>query len=256
MANSFFRFKEFTIHQDQCGMKVTTDGCLFGAIIAEHLQQTKAPETILDIGTGTGLLSLMMAQVVPGHIHAIEIDEQASKQAASNFENSPWSEQLKLGHTSFEDFLEKRDTATGPDNTSAQRPLSTYDLIVSNPPFFSHHLKGKDMAKNKALHDEGSLLKLLPAGVNALLSPNGLCFVLLPDYEMSVFTEEMKKEGLFPQQEVTVYHKAGKPPFRRIGAFGRNELKSPKSETLHIHQGAAPYSERFTELLSPYYLHL
>lgn len=262
MANSFFRFKEFTIHQDQCGMKVTTDGCLFGAIIAEHLQEAKSPGNILDIGTGTGLLSLMMAQVCNSPIDAIEIDKPAYTQAKSNFETSPFSKRLNIIHSSFEQVLgdstllntAQDNLAPRPGNTSTHQ--SSYDLIVCNPPFFSQHLTGKDSAKNKALHDQGSLLKAIPEGVNNLLSPEGLCFVLLPDYEMSVFTEEMKKSNLFPRKETIVYHKAGKPVFRRITAFGRNELITRQSETLYIHQGSAPYSDRFTKLLKPYYLHL
>lgn len=249
MANSFFKFKEFTIHQDQCGMKVTTDACLFGALIAEHIQSTNSPARILDIGTGTGLLSLMLAQVSSSMIDALEIDQQAYLQAKGNFKKSPWANRLSLYHTSFQDFspTEHLNTACAPH---------TYDLIVCNPPFFSQHLTGKSEIKNKAVHDKGELLKALPEGINSMLSINGICFVLLPDYEMSVFASEMKLAGLHTQREVVIHHKTGKPVFRRVLAFGNKEKASIETEQLFIHQGSAPYSERFTALLKPYYLHL
>ncbi len=254
MANSFFKFKEFTIHQDQCGMKVTTDGCLFGALIAEYSQRTVSPDNILDIGTGTGLLSLMLAQVSKSQIDALEIDEQAYTQAKANFSASPWPERLHVLHCSFEEFCLQKAATTQPDSRLTLKPQ--YDLIVCNPPFFSRHQMGKSDIRNKALHDEGHLLKTLPDGVDALLAQNGACFMLLPDYEMSVFSSEMSRSGLFPQKEIIVYHKAGKPVFRRIVAFGRAKTEVVEKEELYIHEGATPYSERFTELLQPYYLHL
>lgn len=256
MANSFFKFKEFTIHQDQCGMKVTTDGCLFGALIAEHIQNTTSPGSILDIGTGTGLLSLMLTQVSNSHIDALEIDEQAYIQAKANFEASPWSERLRIIHSSFQHFLEDDTPPLQQADTATPQQVDTYDMIVCNPPFFSQHLTGKTEARNKALHDEGDLLKTLPKGMDQLLTSHGQCFVLLPDYEMSVFSSEMETAGLYPQKEVIVYHKEGKPVFRRIVLFGRQPGTSIETEDLYIHSGPTPYSHRFTALLRPYYLHL
>lgn len=254
MANSFFKFKEFTIHQDQCGMKVTTDGCLFGALIVEYVHKNIAPAKILDIGTGTGLLSLMLAQASDSLIDAVEIDEPAYLQARTNFAASPWAERLHALHSSFEGFCLQKTATTEP--TSLRTPGSQYDLIVCNPPFFSQHLTGKSDAKNKAVHDEGNLLKTLPKGIDGLLTQNGMCFVLLPDYEMSVFSSDMSQSGLFQQKEIIVYHKAGKPVFRRVVAFGRTESEVLEREQLYIHAEDAPYCERFTQLLQPYYLHL
>lgn len=256
MANSFFKFKEFTIHQDQCGMKVTTDGCLFGALIAEHIQSSDSPARILDIGTGTGLLSLMLAQVSSSMIDGLENDQQAYLQAQDNFETSPWPERLRVSHLSFQHFLKDRILPLPHADSSNLQHLDTYDLIVCNPPFFSGHLTGRSDTKNKAVHDKGELLKVLPEGIVSMLSTDGLCFVLLPDYEMSVFASEMKLVGLHPQREVVIHHKTGKPVFRRVVAFGKKEKLSIETEQLLIHQGSAPYSERFTGLLKPYYLHL
>lgn len=255
MANSFFKFKQFTIHQDQCGMKVTTDGCLFGALVAEHIRETVAPDKTLDIGTGTGLLSLMLAQVGNGRIDALEIDGQAYTQARDNFEASPWSERLRASNISFQHFLKDRILPL-PNPERTARHFDLYDLIVCNPPFFSNHLTGKHKTKNNALHDESDLLKILPEGIELLLAQNGICFVLLPAYEMSVLCSDMSRAGLFPQKEIIVYHKKGRPVFRRVIGFGRTEKKRVETERLHIHAGKAPYSERFTALLKPYYLHL
>ncbi|GAB5527187.1 MAG: methyltransferase [Roseivirga sp.] len=256
MANSFFKFKEFTIHQDQCGMKVTTDGCLFGALIAEHIQKKAQPAKILDIGTGTGLLSLMLAQVSDSQIDALEIDKQAYAQAKANFETSPWPEQLRISHLSFQHFVKDRVLPLPHVDSSNHQHLDSYDLIVCNPPFFSGHLTGKSDAKNKAVHDQDDLLKALPQGIDGLLTQDGASFVLLPEYEMLVFSSAMRLAGLFPQKEIIVYHKAGKPVFRRVVAFGRVERDEVLTEQLYIHAGASPYSERFTQLLHPYYLHL
>lgn len=244
MANSFFKFKEFTIYQDQCGMKVTTDACLFGALVAETIQRENPPARTLDIGTGTGLLTLMLAQASHSLTDAIEIDKNAFEQAKTNFTASPWSDRLKIFHSPFSRFS---DTPT---------PSHLYDLIICNPPFFSKHIVGKDEAKNKALHDKGNLLAELPQSVDKLLSKTGQFYLLLPDYEMSVFSEQMEKSELYPQKEVVVHHKAKKPIFRRVVSFGREQKENIEIERLYIHDGTTAYSPRFTTLLKPYYLHL
>lgn len=225
-------------------MKVTTDACLFGALVAETNQRENTPAKTLDIGTGTGLLTLMLAQATNSPIDAIEIDDNAFEQAKTNFAASPWSERLRVFHNPFSRY------------SNAVTPGYPYDLIICNPPFFSGHFVGKDEAKNKALHDDGNLLAELPAGVTKLLSKKGQFYILLPDYEMSVFSEQMEESGLYPQKEVVGYHKAGKPVFRRVVSFGREKKEAIETERLYIHDGPAPYSERFTKLLKPYYLHL
>jgi tRNA1Val (adenine37-N6)-methyltransferase len=121
VANNYFQFKQFTIHQDRCAMKVTTDGCLFGAWIAKQVDGNKlAVDNILDIGTGTGLLSLMIAQQSPAKIDAIEIDKETYEQAKENVAASPWAERINIIH-----------------GDAKQLPASQqYDVIVSNPPFY------------------------------------------------------------------------------------------------------------------------
>src|SRR5262245_58656662 len=138
MPNSYFQFKQFVIHQEHCAMKVTTDGCLFGAwVAASKAGNAAAGKHVLDIGTGTGLLSLMYAQKHPhAQIDAIEIDEAAAQQAADNFAASPWQKRLQLIHSDIKDY----------------RPSHPYDTIISNPPFYENQLSSGNAKKNMAHH--------------------------------------------------------------------------------------------------------
>ena len=126
MSNSFFKFKEFTVHQDKTAMKVCTDACLFGAWAAKQIEIFDL-KNILDIGTGTGLLALMLAQSSRAKIDAVEINELAAEQAAANFCNSPWNSQLYVHQKSINRFTQEQN--------------KPYDFIISNPPFFENQLK-------------------------------------------------------------------------------------------------------------------
>lgn len=119
MSNSYFQFKQFIIHQDACAMKVCTDACLFGAWVANKVQKLK-PNSVLDVGAGTGLLSLILAQKTDAIIHAVEIDDEAAKQAEDNFKSSPWSNRIKIINQPVQNI----------------KITGKYDFILSNPPFF------------------------------------------------------------------------------------------------------------------------
>src|SRR6266536_1002775 len=173
MSNSFFRFKQFTVHQDKCAMKVCTDACLFGALIAQQIRNpppdriSRAGKSeirnVLDIGTGTGLLSLMLAQKNPHVIiDAVEIDEAAAQQAKENFEASSWKDRLHVYHTSIQQFNPSTIQPFDQSTTPPFNQPTKYDLILSNPPFFENDLKSDNARRNLVLHiSELSLEELL-----------------------------------------------------------------------------------------------
>ena len=237
MANNYFQFKEFKIIQDQCAMKVTTDGCLFGALI-------QAPDTLteaLDVGTGTGLLSLMVAQRIPSiPIDAIEIDKNAYHQAKENIAVSKWSSQIKVHHTSLQQFTNDKK----------------YELIFSNPPFFKDHLKGKNAQRNQAIHNELLPFDILAIKIKALLAHHGYFWVMYPAFEMIQFIIQCEKVGLFPQLEYTIKNQSNGEIFRQVICFGHNKTKGIKSEQIMKRNEQNAYTNEFIRLLKSYYLGL
>ena len=178
MPNSFFRFRQFTVHQERCAMKVSTDGVLLGA-----WTQCEGAQRVLDIGTGTGLLALMIAQRCQARIDAVEIDPDACEQAKENFQSSPWSERLQLVAMSFQAFCK-----TNPE---------PYELILSNPPYFSNSLRSADEKRNTARHNSTLLPKELITGVEALLKDQGICSLILPFDEGQQLIGQAEAQGLY-----------------------------------------------------------
>ncbi|MDR2968461.1 MAG: methyltransferase [Tannerellaceae bacterium] len=172
MANPFFKFKQFTVFHDKCAMKVGTDGVLLGA-----WTNTADAANLLDAGTGTGLIALMLAQRTNAAIDAIDIDEGACRQAAENVAGSPFSGRIRIIHSSFVGF----------------QPGRKYDLIVSNPPYFSQSLKSPDDKRSQARHDDSLPLPDLIAGSKEMLSENGRIALILP------VEQEGKLDGLLTQ---------------------------------------------------------
>ena len=200
MPNSYFQFKEFRIDQALSGMKVTTDACLFGAWIAHEIVWKKTGIRLLDIGTGTGLLSLMVAQKNPElEITAIEVNDDAYAEAVQNIRQSKWDDQVECKHTRVQEF-----------------EAPAFDMIICNPPFFKDNQKGMDAKKNDAVH--ASLLppEELLLAIQRLLSPDGLCYLLYPEFEMNGFLELAVPEGLFPSKVVEVRNQQGQSVFRSM----------------------------------------
>jgi len=240
MANSYFQFKEFRIEQGLCGMKVTTDACLFGAIAAQYLSQKKKPANILDIGAGTGLLSLMIAQSsLSSEIQALEIEQDAFDQAHLNFQNSPWPNRLSVELTPLQNF----------------NSVIKFDLIISNPPFFSNNQLGERLKKNLAVHNESLSVEHLASGVAKHLGRNGQLFLLYPPYEMGLFIEVAKRFDLFPNQIFEIKDKSSKKIIRQVAVFSRAK-STTQTTTLIIKQNQGNYTDDFIKLLKPYYLHL
>lgn len=241
MANNYFQFKEFRVEQGDTAMKVCTDSCIFGA----YVQPSPPTTQVLDIGTGTGLLSLMLAQKATHFtITALEIDEAAYKQAQQNVDASPWANRIQVLHQAVQGF--------------APLPPLRYDLIISNPPFFENHLKTSNLSQNRALHSEALSFDELLTAVDQLLALDGVLAVLLPVYQMEVFANKASTYGLHISQQLRIHNSPKKRDFRMICHFSR---KAPVDATaqekeLFIRDQQNEYSHEFVELLRPYYLHL
>ncbi|MFT5916683.1 MAG: tRNA1Val (adenine37-N6)-methyltransferase [Bacteroidia bacterium] len=244
LSNTYFQFKQFRINQEHCAMKVCTDACVFGAWVAEKLSSVSQNSTnILDIGAGTGLLSLMLAQQVSGEIEAVEIDELAFEQCESNFSDSPFSEKLKAHQSDIQGFAKESE--------------KQFELIISNPPFFANGLKTAQSNKNKARHDTSLTIKELLDSAKTLLSENGSFFVLLPFYENTLLLELAEKLGLRECRRLEIFNQESKPIFRVVSELRFTEKQANfATEKLIIRDEYGEYSARFVELLKAYYLYL
>jgi tRNA1Val (adenine37-N6)-methyltransferase len=239
MSNNYFQFKQFIIQQEHCAMKVTTDACLFGSLIPTF-SKGEGVKNVLDIGTGTGLLSLMLAQKNNDClIDAIEIDEQAATQAASNFQQSNWSERLKIFNFSAQQFQSNKK----------------YDFIISNPPFFDNDLKSPDAKRNAALHSSELTLEELLNVIQHHLSDNGFFAILLPYHRSEYFENLAIKNDFFLQEQVLVKQTPKHNYFRSMLLFSKQKTSIQTKEII-IKNESNEYSNEFIELLKDYYLHL
>jgi len=235
MPNNHFTFKQFTIHQQQSTMKVGTDGVLLGA----WANQTDA-HSILDIGAGSGLLSLMLAQKTNATITAIEIDSEAYQDAKNNALQSTWSQRICVINTDFTSFVRE----------SGQ----TFDLIISNPPYFNNALKSQTLKKSLARHTDSLPHQVLIEGVSMLLNDNGMFYVILPASNSKSFIAKARICGLHPKNILQVYSKqADKKPIRALMQFSRFDIKADE-HSLHIRDEKAQYSEEYKALTKEYYL--
>lgn len=236
MSNNYFSFKKFTIHQDKCAMKVCTDACLFGANLPVNFGNTIRA---LDIGTGTGLLSLMFAQKNPNCIiDAIEVDKDAFEQSTQNIYASPFKFNIRA---IFSDI-------------NTYQTTHQYDIIFSNPPFFINDLKSKDTKRNMALHNTTLNYEALLSNVDRLLKNVGLFFVLIPFSNEKVFINTAIKNSLFPQQITRIKQTTEHSFFRSIIKFDRRE--GVIEETTIAIKLNNQYTDEFAALLKDYYLFL
>lgn len=246
MANSFFRFKEFEVHQDKTAMKVTTDACLFGAWIAKRLHEkagTLSPQNLLDIGTGTGLLSLMIAQKTEAFpITAVEIDAEAARQALENARSSPWAKRILIVQADINSYLAG----------------SAFDIIISNPPFYENELRSGRREKNIAHHDEGLVLSELMLLIRKWITREGYFYLLFPWKRKKEASELLKKAGLMISGATAVRQSPGHDSFRWMieGKAGDWEETERLTEEISIRDHNGLYSDQFVQLLQDYYLHL
>lgn len=237
MANDWFQFKQFTVQQGSCAMKVTTDACLFGAWAANSIKHHQH-NNILDIGAGTGLLSLMLAQQSSATITAVEIDANAAIQTAENFNASPWAERLKVQQLPIQEF-------------SAN---TLFDIIISNPPFFDNDLKSQQTERNLALHSTALGFEDLIQSIDQHLSPNGRVFVLLPYHRADVFEKLAATKGLIVNRATTVQQTPTHDYFRQMLELSR--IVQDRIEDHVIIKSDNQYTPKFIDLLKDYYLFL
>jgi tRNA1Val (adenine37-N6)-methyltransferase len=234
----FFRFKQFTVWHDRSALRVCTEACILGAYA-----EVKEVNNALDIGTGTGLLALMIAQRNANmHVDAVEIEEQNVEQAVENVAQSPFLKRISVFQAAIQNW-EKPETPHS----------SKYDLIISNPPFFDKHLLSPREERNRALHTETLSLSDLALSVARLLADTGHFVVLLPPLETQRLTDFLTPLGLHPTRQLHIFSRPGKPVFRKITTFERKK-KGFFTETLYIHDEDGTYSDDFRTLLKEYYL--
>ena len=246
MANDYFQFQQFRIEQGDCAQKVSTDACLLGAA-ADLTGATR----VLDIGTGTGLLALMVAQRAPtATIEAIEIDPATAAQAAANVAASPWADRIAVHPLSLAAY------AASPPSELVSSLLFSH--IICNPPFFRRSLAPPEAARALARHaGEGSLTFAdICAFAAAHLAPGGSLTVLLPPPEMQHFAQAAEASGLAVQARLAVQHRPGGRITRGIWQFGAEAPASPLDNALVIQEADGHYSAAFRQLLAGFYLAL
>ena len=233
-----FQFKQFSVAQDRCEMKVGTDAVLLGAWSAlDHM-----PNTILDIGSGTGILALIMAQRSTAElIDALEIDADAYEQCVYNFETSDWGDRLFCYHASLDEFVGEIE--------------DTYDLIISNPPFYTDHFKSRNEARNKARFEDALPFKELLTSASKLLSVTGQLNVIIPFSEEINFISLAKNVDLYPIRILRVRGQEESPVKRSLISFTFQENKIEVSE-LTIEITRHHYTHDYINLTKDFYLKL
>ena len=232
-----FRFKQFTVNDERSSMKTGTDAVLLGAWAGSLI-----PATILDIGTGCGLIALMMAQRFKGAmITAIDIHEGSVGQAGENFKASRWSENLSAELISLQDLAASRAKA--------------FDLIISNPPFFSDSLLPPDPSKKIARHTETLSFPELAKGIADLLKPGGHFALILPTESHKAFSRHATKNHFLLCRELEITPVKGKIPNRILSEWTK-EQEEPFFESLTIRKNPMEYTDEYKKLSGEFYLAL
>ena len=234
MSNSWFQFKQFRIEQQRSALKVGTDGVLLGAWCGVN-----GTKSILDVGTGTGVIALMLAQRSDAEVTSVEINEEACLDAKINFQNSPWSERLSLYSSDFNNFQESH--------------ALSFDLVVCNPPFFKESMKSSDPASSIARHDVMLTFEQLITGAKKLLTSQGRLAVILPIEVLDDFRETARLVGFYLSRKTTIIPKVGKPPKRVLLEFSISATY-PELDELVILLDPCTFSEKFIKLTKEFYL--
>jgi tRNA1Val (adenine37-N6)-methyltransferase len=225
-----FRFRQFTLHHHQSTMKAGTDAMLLGS----WLPLTGQEQRVLDVGTGSGIVALMLAQRSQAFIHAIDIHQASVQEAAQNFQNSPWSNRLNAEFISFQKF--------------ALQQSRHYDLIVSNPPFFHNSLLPSDERLKMAKHNLNLSIADFINSSLLLLAPQGRLAVIMPIPEAADFCAGAEAKGLFMQHQLFVMPTPEHPPSRRILLLARQPADKINTQHLTVRQTNGKYTEEYISL--------
>jgi tRNA1Val (adenine37-N6)-methyltransferase len=236
MPNHYFQFKQFTVWQEHVAMKVCTDACLYGAWLASQIQDQTSISNCLDIGTGTGLLSLILAQKTPANIDTVELEAAAAQQAKENFEASPFANQLTVVQADINQWQ------------TEQR----YQLVFSNPPFYEHDLASPDVKRNLALHSSALTLEALFLAMNRLVESSGQMSMILPYHRREAAINHALALGWHLNEEASIFQTEKHKAFRSFLLFSQT-AKTPFANEIIIKQNGV-YSQAFIALLKDYYL--
>ena len=236
MSNPSFIFKQFTVFQHKGAHKVGTDAVLIGS-----WAQVEKARNILDIGTGTGIIALMMAQKSNAHIDAIDIEQSSFEQAQENVSHSQWHDRISVHHSSLQDFAKGRE--------------SKYDVIITNPPYFVDSYKAPDEERSHARHNDTLPFTDLVGGVKQLLSPEGKFYIILPTREATDFKNLAEKKGLYLVKRLRVKTKLINDTEKRHlmqFSFSKHPLTD---QTLSIEkEGHHDYTDEYKLLTGDFYL--
>ena len=242
-----FWFKHFKLAHHQSALRICTDSCIFGAFVAQQLAPTQ-PKRVLDVGSGCGLLAVMVAQKTQAttRIEAVEIDAASAEECAYNFRESPWAERMEASHCPVQEFAE-----------SADRQRS-FDVILSNPPFYpsSNYSNGKDSRRNQALRTDSLSFSDLLQSIAALLSPEGTFYVLLPPVEAAELAAMADSHALVGHPQMIIRDQPSTEPHRTVYSFHHSSPAVIQTEPIHlcIKTPTLEYSDEFKQLLEDYYL--
>lgn len=234
-----FKFKEFSVSQDKCAMKIGTDGVLLGA-----WAKPKNFYSILDIGTGTGVIALQLAQRSSAEIiDALEIDTDAFEQAVDNFEQSDWGDRLFCYHASLQEFTDEID--------------EKYDFIISNPPFFNSTYKKGEISNQRVLarHSESLSYTVLLESTSKLLSEIGECAFIIPFEEETSFLAIASENNLFLNR-ITRVKGTENSKIKRSLLQLSFQKETPLLDELIIEKERHVYTEKYIELVKEFYLQM
>lgn len=235
MSNSYFKFKRFTIEQENCAMKVGTDGCLLGGWF-----NCTDSKRVLDIGCGTGLISIMAAQRCGAHITGVEIDGTAALQARKNADNSPWGSRIEILNCDFLDYGSDR----------------AFDTIVSNPPYFVNSMKCDSETRTLARHSDSLDCRQFFKKCAELLAKDGTVSIVIPCDIMDEWETAAMEQGLYPTHITFIKTTPKKAPKRVLMEFRFNAQSEKKKSTLILEISPGEYSDDAKKILGDFYLKL